>query len=387
MRVLLYISTEIGEDNILWGLLELGIEAKRSELVVDPYEIIPDQIETIVTESKNYDFVITRNFYVSVAEGCHISHIPYISWCYDSPVMTLYRKEALYPENYIFVFDKMHLSRLKNLGLDHVYHQPLAANIVKAEMVNITDADLQEYKCDVSFVGRMYKSTMYERFKVGMPVCIVDECEELFKKHMCKWDDGSAVFDELSDETIAAFYTRVDKTDRERLSIDDRYLTERLLLVDELTSRERFEIIDTIGSKYDMVLNTRNPKEVESRLSARVRPPLNQLSDELYKTYAAAKINLNITMRSIESGVPQRVFDIMSIGGCVISNYQREAEELFEPDKEIVMYKSMEELMEKLDYYLSHEKDRLSLCVRGHKRVRECYSYPKSLRNILKRVF
>lgn len=385
MKVLFYTSTELGEDNILWGLIELGIDTEKSKLVVEPEEIVPGQVEAVAAESGEYDLVISRNFYLNVAEGCHISGVPYIAWCYDSPVMNLYSKEALYPEVYVFAFDRNHMRRLKDMGLSHVYYQPLAANMVKAEMVSITEADLREFACDVSFVGGMYKSTMYERFIKGVPESISGECENLFERHLCRWD-GSTIFSELSDEAIEAFFKRVDKTDRERLNIDNRYLTEMLVLVNELTSRERFETINRIGKRYNMVLNTRRPEEVKGMLNADVRPPLDQLSDKLFKTYAAAKINLNITMRSIESGVPQRVFDIMSVGGCVFSNYQEEAAELFEQDKEIVLYRSLDELMDKIDYYIKHEKDRLSLCINGYKRVKECYNYPNALKNMIEKV-
>ena len=135
MRGLLYISSDIGEDNILWGMLELSIDAVRSELVVDLNKTDPEQAEKIAEESAGFDFVITRDFSVNVAEGCHISGVPYISWCYDSPVLALYRREALYPTNYVFVFDKKHLARLKTIGIGHVYYQPLAANITKAGLV------------------------------------------------------------------------------------------------------------------------------------------------------------------------------------------------------------------------------------------------------------
>ena len=39
------------------------------------------------------------------------------------------------------------------------------------------------------------------------------------------------------------------------------------------------------------------------------------------KIFYLSKINLNITLPSIESGIPQRVLDIMGSGGFVLTNY------------------------------------------------------------------
>ncbi len=49
-----------------------------------------------------------------------------------------------------------------------------------------------------------------------------------------------------------------------------------------------------------------------------------------FKVFYSSKININMTLRSIESGVPLRIIDIMSIGGFVMSNNQEEIPELFE---------------------------------------------------------
>lgn len=38
--------------------------------------------------------------------------------------------------------------------------------------------------------------------------------------------------------------------------------------------------------------------------------------------FKQSKINLNITLRSIQSGMPLRAWDIMGAGGFLLSNYQ-----------------------------------------------------------------
>ena len=83
MRGLLYISSDIGEDNILWGMLELSIDAVRSELVVDLNKTDPEQAEKIAEESAGFDFVITRDFSVNVANFSS-TFLEYMSTASDS---------------------------------------------------------------------------------------------------------------------------------------------------------------------------------------------------------------------------------------------------------------------------------------------------------------
>ncbi len=386
MKVLFYNSKKIGEVNILWGFVELGIDVTRSDLVVDLDIIFEEQVEAIISETANFDIVITRNFSVNVAEGCHMTGTPYISWCYDSPLKALFCKEALYKTNYVFAFDKTHLHRLKELGLTNVFYQPLAANMIRAAEVQITDDDLRKYDRDVSFIGGMYNKGYYDILKEYLTPSQVAECEELFDRHLCKWEKGTYIFDKLSDDTINSLYNVISKENRELYCMSDRYLIELLVLVIELTSRDRIKFISESARHFNTIIHTHNPEKVIGVTDAILRPALEELGDELYRIYAASKININLTMRSIETGVPQRVYDIMSVGGCVFSNYQEEAEELFEPDKEIVLFRSIDEFKDKADYYIRHTKERLELGARAYLKVRDKYNYPASIKNMLSKL-
>ena len=99
-----------------------------------------------------------------------------------------------------------------------------------------------------------------------------------------------------------------------------------------------------------------------------------------------AKINLNITLRSIESGIPQRVIDIMTAGGFVLTNYQEEVSELFDEDKEIVTFSCLDEYRDKAHYYIAHEEERAAIAAAGLKKVREEYNITKLVEKMLTQV-
>lgn len=115
-------------------------------------------------------------------------------------------------------------------------------------------------------------------------------------------------------------------------------------------------------------------------------PEVSQLTGG-FKVFYSSKININMTLRSIESGVPLRIFDIMSVGGFVMSNYQEEIPELFEEGKEIVTFKTPEELIDKTDYYLSHDTERIKVGINGYKKVNACYTYEHQLNKIISILF
>ncbi len=91
-------------------------------------------------------------------------------------------------------------------------------------------------------------------------------------------------------------------------------------------------------------------------------------------------------MASIESGIPQRVFDIMSAGGFVLSNDQPEIRELFSPDREVVLFSSIEELKEKAVFYLKHKDIRRKIAEKGYSAVSGKYSTTEALKKMFTTV-
>ena len=384
MKAIYYDSDMITAEDILYGLFEAGIQAERSSLIVSLDLADPEQIEKISLEVKQYDLAISKSFSVNIAEGCHLAGCTYIAWCYDSPVRALYCKEALYPTNRIFVFDSKQLMRLRELGLDNVYYEPLAANFTQSSLISISDNDILRLDRDVSFIGSIYDKGYYDAFIRNAPQCL-PECEELFDRLICRWD-GDTVFDKVSDDCINALYEVMSKKDRDLYSISNRYLTEVMALSYELTRRDRIMILNASSERFETIVHTYNPDKYKDVLTATLVPPVELYSDELYRIYAASKINLNITLRSIESGVPQRVFDILSVGGFVMSNFQEDAAVLFDPDREIVMFSSVDEFLDKADYYIHHEKERLEIGARGYLKVKDKYNSANAIKNMIAKI-
>lgn len=50
------------------------------------------------------------------------------------------------------------------------------------------------------------------------------------------------------------------------------------------------------------------------------------------------------------------------------------------------MFRTPEELMEKADYYLSHDKVRRQISAAGYDKVTSCYTYEKKMRELMEWV-
>ena len=183
-------------------------------------------------------------------------------------------------------------------------------------------------------------------------------------------------YKDLSSQMRSLHISRVDEMPRIEL-----YLDQVLSIVGmELAERERIKTLNLLASRFNTVLYTRS--DTSELKGAEVRGGV-KTHTEMPKIFKLSRINLNITIRPIESGLPLRIFDIMGSGGFVLTNYQPEIAELFEVGRELEVYTDHEELMDKCAYYLEHEEERRKIAENGYKRVSEQYTYEKRVMEML----
>jgi hypothetical protein len=64
-----------------------------------------------------------------------------------------------------------------------------------------------------------------------------------------------------------------------------------------------------------------------------------------------------------------RLFEGTGIGGCLLTDTGKNIDDLFEPGKEIVTYRTVDEAVEKVAYLLDHEDERVEIARAGQKRT------------------
>lgn len=108
--------------------------------------------------------------------------------------------------------------------------------------------------------------------------------------------------------------------------------------------------------------------------------------EELIKQYKAAKIVLNINSWFLERwhGVNQRVFDVPACEAFLLTDYVREIEGFFKPGIDIETYSTVEELVDKLHYYLKNDEARERIAKRGYERAQKLPTWRDRAREMIK---
>lgn len=72
------------------------------------------------------DMIFSSNYFPILSTVCRELKLPYISWCYDSPLVLTYSDTIFNECNYLFLFDSQMVVDLQQLGVEHAYYLPMA---------------------------------------------------------------------------------------------------------------------------------------------------------------------------------------------------------------------------------------------------------------------
>ncbi len=352
--------------------------------LTDNVSIQWDKLEETI-EERNYDFLITFNFSPTVAEASKRTGVKYFAYCYDNPLLELYREEVSYPDTYIGVFDKKQYDRLKSLHIiKNIMYVPLATNTDIFRNTVIGSQDRRKYCSDISFVGKLYDDIEYNDF-FDDGLVLKKEADELLTSLAGKWNDTNTLFDKASKELIEFLYSRSNSSTAEVLPIDKRYYVESFILAKHLNEIERKFVINKLAERFDVKVY--GSKKNYNDLNPNVRfGDYVDYNLEMPKVFFLSKINLNISSRSIESGIPQRVWDILAVSGFCLTNWQPELEDFFKIGKDLEVFRDIDELIDKASYYLKHDDKRTKIRLNGHNKIEKHHTYQKRMKPILERM-
>ena len=111
--------------------------------------------------------------------------------------------------------------------------------------------------------------------------------------------------------------------------------------------------------------------------------------ESLYKLLHDSKIVLNITRSQFygaETGVNLRIFEALSAGCFLLTDYCEEVAELFIVGEEIEVFRNANELKEKVDYYLNHPEERKRIAARGHERFLREYTWDARVKELASKL-
>lgn len=344
-----------------------------------------------------YDVVFSVNYFSTIARVCHNYHIYYISWTVDTPLISMQTDTVYYPENRIFTFDRKEWIEFQQKGVEHIYHLPLAGNPdrlfrfsdIASQQVSYTSdiTSTQEYLYPVSFVGSLYHKNRYEEMCQVMPdyLCgYLDAAIEAQLHVSC----GNLLSEMMSDSIFQEIKPYLTLEPGYEDYFSGREAQDNLLklqfntrvLCHKVASISRTQILNKLATRYPMHLFTTSDTSALSLVYT--HPPVDYRT-EMSAVFCASKINLNITSPNINTGIPLRVWDILSVGGFVLSDYRPEYDGLLQNGHDIVLFDGLEDLSQKVDYYLNHEEERRQIAQNGYERVLQGNNYSSRMETIL----
>lgn len=330
------------------------------------------------------ELVFSLNYFPTVSIACQQNNCHYISWIYDNPQTKVYDQTATNSCNHIFTFDSYMAKQLNLRGVSTITYAPLAANVSRLTSSAITPKHIAKYQCEVSFVGSLYNEShnFYERLlsKAQTPYltgylegileaqkrvygynflaeCLTPEITKMIHKYMPYLpSEGSYI--------------------REEEIYADYYLAHRLATI------ERTELIYCLSEFFDVHLYTHEKVQIGK---AKNRGNIAYMN-EMPFLFRIAAINLNCTLRSIKNGIPLRAMDILGAGGFLLTNFQEDFLQHFEEDKHFVSYSTLQEALDKCDYYIEHEDARKRIANHALSLMEKEHTFEHRLQLILKQA-
>ena len=340
-------------------------------------EIFAEQLESRLATGQ-YNIVFSINFNPIISEVCEMHHIAYRAWVYDSPIhiRNLTPLKNTYTKAYFF--DRGQVLEYQKNGIAAEY-LPLAADVETFSSIAVSEQDRKEYQSEISLVGQLYQ-TVYPQYAAPLDAYEKGYLEGIMAAQKMVYG-GYFLPDFLTDELIRKMNAAYQKAWNGNIAVNKREV--EFLLASEMTRRERFEILSLLSNHFDVALYSGDSDAHLNKLRHKSYVDYYSVMPKVFKTSA---INLNISLKTIRTGIPLRILDILASGGFVLSNFQEELAEYFKLGEEIITYGDLEELYYLTDYYLKHEEERKCIAANGLERVKKDFRFEDCMRKMIEDV-
>lgn len=375
-----------GSEDVAEAFAALSINMRRVEFAAmhdrvnaDADMFLDNLFEERFPDGKGADCVFTFNYSPLVSNACKRHDLKYIAWVYDSPLVSLFSYTVINPCNYVFVFDGELFQRFRREGITTVHYMPLAANVRRLDAMKPGNA-VTGLSGDISFVGAMYneKHNLYDRLS-GMSDFVKGYLDGAMAAQM-KVQGYYFIEELLKGQVLEEMKKALEyKPNRDGVETAE-YVYSDYFIARKIAGLERKRILSMLSESFDVKLYTYNPTPELPKVH-------NMGAVDYYDTmpyiFKCSRINLNISLRSIRSGIPLRCMDIMGAGGFLLTNYQEDMLRHFVPGEDFVYYESDEDLMRKCEYYLGHDEERERIAQNGYNKVKTLHSYEDRIKEML----
>lgn len=389
MNILFYRYGSICEPDIIASFKHLGFNITEDTREVYNKQLLPsDCIKGLneLLKQDTYSFIFSINFFPSVSDVCNIWGIPYLCLIVDSPVLELFSTSLTNPCNKVFLFDRQLYNDFHHINPDGIFHIPLATNVRDnyATATMASAADRARFSSDISFIGSLYsEKCLYNQ--ITLPEKMRGYVDGLIEAQLLVY--GYNFIEEcVTPELIEAFCkVRPELINfPDSMKVDTKAVIAQHIISVKVAEQERLRYLKVLSEHFNVDLYTGSDTSSMPLIHNRGFAKTNT---EMPIIFHQSKINLNLTAKSIRSGLSLRIFDVLGCEGFLITNYQAELPEHFNIGEDLEAYTSLDDLMGKCEYYLSHDKERREIAHNGFEKVKKYHTYDIRLTQMLEIAF
>ena len=395
MHILMYRWKAYNYRDIEQTFLLLGHTVDNIEQELGSYDVSPE-FERVIEEKirgTHYDMVFTVNYFPLISNVCERTGVKYVSWTCDNPLISMYHESVFHDCNYIFTFDKTNYLEFREMGVKHIWYLPLAVDTERMDALLgvpeevgrwkvAQDPEMQKYRGDVAFVGSLYERNSYDKIKNRLPEYLRGYFDAVMEAQLNI--SGANIVEPMLTTNILEQLQEYFQLEKSEGSFSDLGLIfQTTVLGFKIAEIERRRALIELSKHYRV--NVYSNSDVSDLLRIQYCGSVDYWS-EMPKVFRMSKINLNFTIPNIKSGIPLRIWDVLGCGGFLLTNYQAEIPYYFKEGEDLVCFDGLEDLCEKVGYYLEQEEERKRIAWNGYHKVREKHSYIERIHTILDTV-
>lgn len=329
------------------------------------------------------ELILVINYTAGLAEFCAELRVPLLVWEVDPSLSHWPACNSSTAGTWIWTYRQAHVEQIRAAGFEHVEYLPLAADPKARRPLELDAAQRERYGAPVSFVGNSMLSE-------------IQEFRARFLGDHALWrgipgDDGeaAALFERLVAEQRADPTTHriPGALEREAPGLRAHVLSrpghhDPVIMVGEFCAAEKrltyvnalcdFGVVAWGDRGWGQLAQT----GIEYRGSA-------AHGEELTRIYNATAVNLDINRIYQPDIITMRVFDVLATGGFLLAEHSEALAQAFVIDEELVSYRSLDELREKLAHYLAHPAEARRIAERGRARVLREHTIAARLKRML----
>ncbi len=397
MNILYYCWNENSAEDIISYWEAAGYRYTRLTRAPGSYDAdegFERQVGELLTQNA-YDLIFTFDYFPILSKIADHAKLPYAAWVYDCPHLTLYSSLITSERTFLFLFDKELCRTVEALGAKHVFYLPLAVNTARlerlfAQTMALPDEFAVPSHCakesaalqyPVSFVGSLYETNQFRSIRY-LPDHLRGYLDAILNAQL--QIGGSELLPQLLTPDVLSELCRYIKVETPpHYSYTQKDILQ-MMLETEITSRERVQALRLLSGFYETHLFSASDSSLLP--DCRAHGPISYFT-EMPLVFRRSAVNLNITLRSIHSGIPLRCLDVMGAGGFLLSNPQPELCELFTAGEEFAFYTCPQDLVYKVSYYLEHENERREIAHNAQEKIKRRFSYDVLFGEIIARSF